>query len=518
MNPNYSYLYNNLSPEIKKYTNIYRSLSPVVIKTYGVNNFVYERKYKTKTNNDIYDPEYDYIESELKKSKGIKGHTAYTELSTQENMSLFSNQIKKPTKRYYKNKTNINDEREYCLCKDNDISFFKEKRDNKTRTYIGNDNNFKNKILKKDELNEILYQNEQLHNNQNYKKYKQNKNKTELITQSFSTSIIPEKKSLNDNKSNNIFEIKYVKKKNSFQNKEIEIKRQNNSYTNSKKYSSYSKSRINLEDFNIDKLKEIGDDFAMRYLNNNGKINNNKYENNLNNDKNIFKKENKIIKNLMIIEEKRKHFKDKSNLLLKSSDDIQNKQKNIFSIENKNKIKTPNKHDIINLNIKHNYRKNKIKIINIDKKNATNIKQDSPPPKIIKIKLKHKIMGKECDYFLNKSNNNNERRIIYYHNVNNINNIINNNIERRVNYRFFPNKGKKSPKTPDNKKVNNPKIFQGNKYNNNRKIINLNEKYKKFDLYNINHCYLESININKASKASKTKHSFKDIFLPSQCS
>ena len=38
------------------------------------------------------------------------------------------------------------------------------------------------------------------------------KNKTELISQSFSTSIIPEKKSVNDNKSNNMFEIKYVKK------------------------------------------------------------------------------------------------------------------------------------------------------------------------------------------------------------------------------------------------------------------------------------------------------------------
>ena len=53
MNPNYSYLYNNLSPEIKKYTNIYRSLSPIVIKTFGGNNFVYERKYKPNNNNEI---------------------------------------------------------------------------------------------------------------------------------------------------------------------------------------------------------------------------------------------------------------------------------------------------------------------------------------------------------------------------------------------------------------------------------------------------------------------------------
>ena len=102
MNPNYSYLYNNLSPEIKKYTNIYRSLSPIVIKTFGGNNFVYERKYKPNNNNEILDPEYDYIEKELNKTKGIKPHTAYTELSTQENMSLFSSQMQKPIKRSYK--------------------------------------------------------------------------------------------------------------------------------------------------------------------------------------------------------------------------------------------------------------------------------------------------------------------------------------------------------------------------------------------------------------------------------
>ena len=61
---NYTYLYNNLSPETKKYTNMYRALSPIVIKTFGGNNFIYERKYKSNSNNDIMDSEYDYIEKE----------------------------------------------------------------------------------------------------------------------------------------------------------------------------------------------------------------------------------------------------------------------------------------------------------------------------------------------------------------------------------------------------------------------------------------------------------------------
>ena len=108
----------------------------MVIKTFGGNNFVYERKYQAKINNDIYDSEYDYIENELKKSKGIKAHTAYTELSTQENMSLFGSQMQKPTKRYYQNRTNINTGYDNYFPSGNDNSLLKERNNNKTRTYI----------------------------------------------------------------------------------------------------------------------------------------------------------------------------------------------------------------------------------------------------------------------------------------------------------------------------------------------------------------------------------------------
>ena len=519
MNPNYTYLYNNLRPEIKKQTNIYRSLSPVVIKTFGGNNFVYERQYKTKTNNDINDPEYDYIENELKKLSGIKPHTAYTELSTQENMSLFSSQMQKPTKRYYKNRTNINPEGEYCLHSGNDNFLLKERNDNKTRTYINDNPDYRYKILRKEEINEIFYPNETPQNNSNYKNYKQKKNQPELISQSFSTSIIPEKKLINnnDNKRNNIFEIKYIKTKKSFPNKEIELNIPNHGYSNTKRDSSFSKSKISLDEFNIDKLKEIGDNYAMRLsTSRNNILQNNSGKDNLNINNKFLEKENGIIKKMIIFEEKRKSSNKKTNLLLKSNDEFKSKNKNkiIYDIENKNKIKTPNKIDKINLNIKYNEKNKRIKIINIDKKNRENLKIDIPPNNII-IKLKHKMIGKHYEHEHNISENK-AKRILYYRNINNINKINNSNykIEKDKIYNNSPNKVKTIHKSP-NIKLYNIKKSKNNNYNSN-KIINIKGKSKLIDLNIINHSYLESINVNKNKKASKIKHSFNDIFLPSQ--
>ena len=187
MNPNYTYLYNNLSPETKKYTNMYRALSPIVIKTFGGNNFIYERKYKSNSNNDIMDSEYDYIEKELNKNKGIKPHTAYTELSTQENMSLFSSQMQKPIKRSYKHYTNINNEGEYYIYPGYDITFLKEKNDIKTRTYNENNNDYRYKFLKKEEVSEIYYPKEKLARRSDYQNYKKKQKENEYISQSFRT-------------------------------------------------------------------------------------------------------------------------------------------------------------------------------------------------------------------------------------------------------------------------------------------------------------------------------------------
>ena len=522
MNPNYSYLYNNLSPNNKKYTNIYRALSPVVIKTFGGNNFIYERKYKPNYNynTEIFDSEYDYIENELKKSKGIKAHTAYTELSTQENMSLFSSQMQNPIKRNYKNYTNVNNERGYSIYPGYDKCFLNERNDNKTRTYIGDNKDYRYKILKKEEISEIFYPNEKTIKNYNYQSYKK-QNKPELISQSFSTSIIPEKKSVNNhNNKNNIFEIKYIKSKKSFPNKEINLRITNNG--NRKRELSFSKSKNQLEDFNIDKLKEIGDKLDIKYLNKTSLLKNNNIKttnnSNKNNNMNIENKENNIVKNMIILKEKRKNSNSKNiiNLLMKSSDDIEKKLKKNHSIENKKAIKTPNKTDKIELNSKDKEKNNIIKIINIEKKNMKNFMTDLPP-NTIKIKLKHKIMGKQFNSNIYNSDNKGRRFLNY--NINNINKINNtfSRVEKNVNYKNSPLKERIKRKTPDKKITKSPVKTNNNKIYNNTQRINNNEKFKKIDLNNINHCYLESINIKKKNfKTTKTKHSFNDIFLPSQ--
>ena len=47
-NNNYSILSTNLTNNSNKYKQIYRISSPVLIQSYGKNNFVVELKYKTK--------------------------------------------------------------------------------------------------------------------------------------------------------------------------------------------------------------------------------------------------------------------------------------------------------------------------------------------------------------------------------------------------------------------------------------------------------------------------------------
>jgi len=203
---------------------------------------------------------------------------------------------------------------------------------------------------------------------------------------------------------------------------------------------------------------------------------------------------------------------------LKSNDEFKSKNKNkkLYDIDIKNKIKTPNKIDKINLNIKYNEKNKKIKIINIDKKNRENLKVDIPPNNI-KIKLKHKIMGKQYDYEPNISGNK-VKRILYYKNINNIYKINNNNnnykFEKDKIYNNSPKKIKIIQKTLE-KKLYSPKKTTNNNYNSN-KIINIKGISKKIDLNIINHSYLESINVNKNKKSSKITHSFNDIFLPSQ--
>ena len=512
INTNYSYLYNNLSPKLKKkFSNIYRAASPVVIKTFGCNNYVYERKYKSNINNDKNDV-YDYIENELKNSKVNRAHTTYTELSTQENMSIFSSQMQKTNKRSYKNYTNINNEGDYYIYPCNDNYFKIETNDKKTRTYVGDNNNYRYNILKKEGISELFIPRD------NYyicNKEKKNKNHIELKSQSFCTSFIPEKKT-KENNINNIFEIKYLKTKKCLPTKEIDLNISNNSFSNIKRESSFSKSKNQLKNLNIDKLKEIGDNFAMRYLTKKMK----KIEiKNLNKDifnKSVNIKNNGMIKNMINIEEKRKQSKNKNNLINSTNENPKNNIKiNNNDNGNKNIAKTSIKNNSKNI-IKKIDINNRMKIIKMDKKNMNNLKIDIPP-NTIKIKLKHKIIGKKNIFNLT-NNGDKGKKFKYYNNINNINNFNHSNykIENKIfNHKNSPLKDHLIQRIFDKKKVNSPQKIKDSVYNSNIKII-LNEKYKKMNLNNINHSYLESINIKKQNKTTKTKHSFNDLYVPSQ--
>ena len=102
---NYSILSTNLTSGSNKFKKIYRMSSPVLIQSYGNNNFVVDIKYKKKNNNN---DEYDFIENELKKTKKNKAYTTYTELSNEESV-FFNSQFTKPNRRYYNDYTNFDE-------------------------------------------------------------------------------------------------------------------------------------------------------------------------------------------------------------------------------------------------------------------------------------------------------------------------------------------------------------------------------------------------------------------------
>ena len=509
INPNYYSLYNNLSPKQKKFSNIYIPISPVVIKTFGGNNYVYERKNNYNINNEQNEL-YDYIENDLKKSKLNKAQTTYTELSTQENMSIFSSQIQKTNKRCYKNYTNINNDENYFIspCKDN--YFLLEKNDKKTKTYVGNNNNYRYNILKKEGISDLFIPKDKYYISPNIKN---SKNHIELKSQRFCTSFISEKNSKDNQK--NIFEIKYIKSKKIFPSKEIDL---NISYNSNKRESSFSKSKNQLNDFNIDKLKEIGDSFAMKYLSRTKKIELKNFDKkNFNNSVNL--KENKFLKNMMIkMEENRRKSKNRINMINNKFNYLKNNNIKNDVIDNKHEIKSKTPDKINNIYITKKYNKaNKIKIIRMDKKNLNNIKMELPP-NAMKIKLKHKIMGKQMNYNLN-NNGDKGKKYNYYSKINNINNY-NQNIyktENKINYNNSPYKENLIQKIFDKKKVNSPQKNKDNKYNHNKKI-NITGRFKKVNLNIINHCYLESIDFKQEqlNKTNKTKHSFNNIFVPIQ--
>ena len=319
-----------------------------------------------------------------------------------------------------------------------------------------------------------------------------------------------------------------------------------------------------MEDFNIDKLKEIGDNFALRYLdriNQQKKINLHKSQSPrfINNIETIFGKKEKydgIVNKIIMIEKTRNESKNKINLINRTDDKINNIKKNI-----------KNNNNISNSNSNNNFKKYKKRIVNNESGNLTHringvnglekdkeemeYLKDSNYP--IKIKLNNLVKRKKYNSQLNMNSkdeiigygyNSNLKGItngridnyknIYNYNSNNNNKIISNN-------KIYSNDGIYS----NNKEYSNNKIYSNNKeYNNNinnKPYINVkNDKiYHKYNNKisnsinskvimdkskdnenirnkNINHNYFESINIKTDKKFKKNQNSFNNAFVSLQ--
>ena len=321
---NDSILRNHLSINSNKYKKPDKVSSSVEIQSFGKNNFVLELKYNihNKAPHD-YDYDYDYIENELRRRQKRKTYSTYTAISNEESFFFIPKN---------KNKTNYKDYTNY-------VNYYPEN--------IYNINNI-NYLIDKDINYKSIGHKEKYLNHPKEKKYilrKKNDKINELNYQRYNTDFISVKPLRNNNSRKKIF----VHLRKDIKNIEDKKKRD------------FSKSKNQLKDYNIDKLKEIGDSLAMRFSNkvyqrktmkyreNLGKINLINNRNSLSSEK---KKYNSIINKMITIKNNRKESKNKLNVFNKTytkMNSIKEKRHNNLSEHKKtDKIKTIDKD--INLN------------------------------------------------------------------------------------------------------------------------------------------------------------------------
>ena len=509
---NYSILSTNLTSGSNKFKKIYRMSSPVQMESYGNNNFLVELKFNSKKNN-INNDEYDFIEKELKKSRKNKAYTTYTEISNEESL-FFGAQNQSKNQRYCRDSTNYN-----TIYHDNINNV------NKFNNYYNDKNNFQ--TVNKDNMVTLVYPNDKFYfTKKNFNKI----NKNELKYQRFSTSFISK-----DHHDNN---------KNKSSSKKIIINKNDNfrRIEPVKKMSNFSKSKNQLEDFNIDKLKEIGDHLALRYMNRTNKrkvnIHNRQNQNIINNMSIISDKKEKhdaIINKIINIEKKRKESKNKVNIINKTEAKV---SKDNYIINN-----TPNyniNYKKINVYENKNNLNNRFRLLNMNKREEVQLKV-SPSPITKKIKINNLIRRKR--YILNNNTNNYriERNTCNIKNnneyrINNINNEDKNNknkinLNNNKNYQIIQNKNNIDSKNEINEKyfkikvkknlnnkaiINKSKDKENSKHKSKGKENSRNKSKDKDNLINknINHKYIESIKNNKRFK--KNQHSFNNLLLPLQ--
>ena len=525
---NYSILSANLTDGSNKFKKFFRMSSPVQIQSYGNNNFVVEIKNnkKNKINDD------DYIEKELKKSKKTKAYTTYTEISNEESL-FFAAQNQASNQKYYQNNQNF-------------ITYYP---DNIYEHSVYNniqDNNNNQQFYKKEDIETLFYPSEKILLSNNI-----NQNRNELKYQKFCSFF-----SKNPNSNNNSPKRKIFPKK----------VKANNNIKSERKNNILYKSKNQLEDFKIDKLKEIGDNFALRYLNRinqQKKINlqKNPYLNNINKiDANSDNKEkyDGIVNKIIMIEQKRKESKNrlnKLNLFNKTELQIGRKNSKNHIFEDNNNINNNNKiYEVRTLNEENenNFIKGKKFLkVNKNKIDQITLKNHSPSPITNKITVNNLLNRKIYNLKVNLNNssnseinnskiksikdiknsnyekqemlktnvNNNIKKINYYiKNKSYINGIIKNQPNKIINTEIYDNTDRQfNNKTYTEVKIdrNVPKFRNKDRISVNRRLNmgksrdKLNEKTK-----NINHKYLESVNIKNYKNTKKTEHSFNNVILP----
>lgn len=499
---NCSTVNHNLDNTINKYRRI-RITSPVIIQSYGNNNFAVESVNEIQTkNNEPSDKEFE----DLKTKKIFRTNTNFTGISPDRSSTFYSSKRGKPLRKY-KNLTNNtdNDNNTY-----NNISYINDdksfsKNINKNKTII-EDKPSNLQIYKKEEIDDICYP-------AGPSTFSHRKNQTDLNYHRFCSSFIPKNVKL--------------KKKNAFKKSNITKKER---LVNMQKTPSTSKSKNQLEEFNIDKLKEIGDHLALKCinsLNNRKKINKKNTNISLNNKNNINIKneseekekikDNEFINNMMMIDQKRKNSKNKLALINRIKNSLKKNDLSKFKLEgeNKNRIKTLNENYILNSP------QNKLmKVYNKSKELVNNKSKELPNNNTQRYIKRIKINGKFVRYKFKIKPINSFKDDDKSANFNMSNNTCKNNLRKNSNYQTYYQMNDKNISDISNKE--NHKTFYNEKINYD---INMNDKMLNLYTYddgecdvikrkNCNYSNLARFNLKNKKKKNEAKYSFNNLFLP----
>ena len=487
--------------------------SPVFIQSFGSNNFIIESINDIQNkSNDRYDMYCSYDENNFKRNKDYKSNKTSIIISPKKNNTFFDSKKVKPVLKYYNDYANTEMGYDYV---DNNFILNNYNNNNDGNKKIIYDTICSYQAYTKEDVNDLFYPSE----------------KSDLITkkrphlikhQKSSTAFISKSKLKKKIKKNNII----LNNKNYEINDDI-CKNIKTEFIEEKKKPSLSTSKNQLNEFNIEKLIEIGDNFALKCFNKMNKQK--KLANGINKNDDISEKkdkQNNLINKMMYIEEKRKNSVNKLNTILKSNrsnitsrinsniniNDLDN------NIEKENKTEIKDANDTYNYNYESNNKNKVIKINNLTRENQIkngakiNLKKIKKNSIILPNKYKIKTFNSFKEFKKNHINLGNlTSKNILNKDMKLFNNQINNKI---INKKFID-----IPKDVNYKTINSNNIIQNkilyndylknkvnNKNDNKRSIPNNN--YEKFKKGNNHHSFLERVNINQNKRVIKIHNSF----------